>query len=117
VHFLRGREPGLTAVRSATASIATTAVTVLELFQGVRTEKERTAVKNLTDRLTVLPLDRSAAARAGGIRAALRASGKTIELADAAIAAICLEHRATLVTGNVKHFERIDGLSLQPLTS
>lgn len=42
----------------------------------------------------------------------LRAGGNLIEDADLIIAATALRHRATLVTHNIRHFDRIPGLSL-----
>ena len=38
--------------------------------------------------------------------------GRPISLADAQIAGICLTHRATLATRNIKDFTHLDGLTL-----
>ncbi len=38
--------------------------------------------------------------------------GRQIPLADAQIAGICLAHRATLATRNIKDFTHVDGLTL-----
>lgn len=42
----------------------------------------------------------------------LRANGNLIEDADLIIAATALRHRATLITHNTRHFDRIPGLNL-----
>ncbi len=42
--------------------------------------------------------------------AALRKRGKQLADADAAIAATALFHGLELVTGNVRHFARVEGL-------
>ena len=44
---------------------------------------------------------------------ALEAVGRPLEDADLQIAAICLAHDLTLVTGNVRHFERVPGLRVE----
>ena len=48
--------------------------------------------------------------KAAGIYAALKKVGRLVDDADILIAASCLSHGYTLITNNVKHFERIDGL-------
>ncbi len=47
------------------------------------------------------------------IRVALEASGQRLDDPDLRIAAICLAHDLTLVTGNVRHFERVPGLRVE----
>jgi tRNA(fMet)-specific endonuclease VapC len=48
----------------------------------------------------------------GRLRCHLRKRGKSIDDSDLLIAATALEYNATLVTRNVKHFERIPDLKL-----
>lgn len=66
----------------------------------------------VTSNLQVLVFDEQAARRYGELRAALERSGEPIGDADTRIAAIALVHDLTLVTGNVRHFERVPGLKL-----
>jgi len=61
---------------------------------------------------TPLPFDDSAAAAYGGMRAELERRGTPIGPNDLMIAAIALANRATLVTHNIREFERIAGLVL-----
>ena len=56
--------------------------------------------------------DEAAAHRYGEVRAELEARGEPIGDSDTRIAAIALVHDLTLVTGNVRHFERVPGLRL-----
>ena len=49
----------------------------------------------------------------GRIKAALERKGSRIEDFDAAIAAHALAHGARLVTANVKHMARIEGLNIE----
>ena len=48
----------------------------------------------------------------GRLRAELYAAGKPLEDADLQIAATALYHGLTLVTGNLKHFQRVADLAL-----
>ncbi len=61
----------------------------------------------------VLPIDTAALDAAVGIYQNLRADGMLLEDADIFIAAIAVAHDAALVTRNLKHFERIEGLRIE----
>ncbi len=78
-------------------------VTRCELFAGRGTDEE--AVRLLLTPFPELPVDRAVAERAGRLR---RETG--VHTPDALIAATALEHRLTLVTRNVRDFERVHGL-------
>ena len=60
--------------------------------------------------LPVLPFDVAAALRYGELRAAQERRGTAISDADLRIASIAL---ARVVTGNVRHFERVPGLTVE----
>ena len=95
----------------------TSAVTVGELFKGAyrSTAKER-HLRNIEDRVlpavTILPYDLSAARVFGQIRADLESTGNLLPDADLQIAATAVYHNLELVTGNLRHFQRIPGLRL-----
>lgn len=93
----------------------TSAVTLGELYKGAYRSRERDRhLENIEQRvlpaLTVLPYERSAARVFGQIRADLEERGAVLPDADLQIAAIALYHGLELVTGNLRHFERIPGL-------
>jgi len=95
----------------------TSAVTVGELFKGAyRSSAIERHLKNIEDRVlpavTVLPYDLSAARVFGKVRADLERAGSILPDADLQIAATALYHDLELVTGNLRHFERIPGLGL-----
>lgn len=95
----------------------TSAVTLGELYKGAyRSQDRERHLANIEQRIlpavTVLPYERSAARVFGRIRADLETRGAVLPDADLQIAAIALYHGLELVTGNIRHFERIPGLRL-----
>lgn len=91
------------------------AVTRAELRYGVARRPDAVKLAALVEAfLTVArcaPWDAAAADRHGVVRAALRErGGGGIGAYDEMIAAHALALGATLVTGNARHYERVDGL-------
>ena len=64
----------------------------------------------LAGALTVLPFDEVAAEAYGSLRARLEAEGRRLDEPDLRIASIALSRDLTLVTANVRHFDRVPGL-------
>lgn len=91
-------------------------VTVMELWEGIHladaSDDERTAVKGLLTEIDEIAFDRECAMRAGKINAELVADGERIDETDVMIAATALVNDQPVVTRNVDHFERIDGLNV-----
>jgi tRNA(fMet)-specific endonuclease VapC len=95
----------------------TSAVVVAELYKGAfGSERAAVHVSNIETRvlpsLTILPFDVAVARVYGQIEATLKRGGRPLADADLQIAATALHHGLELVTGNVRHFERVPGLSL-----
>lgn len=67
----------------------------------------------LLPNLAVLPFDVAAARRYGELRAELEKRGTPLGEADLRIGAIALSLGLTVVTGNVRHFQRIPGLAVE----
>jgi tRNA(fMet)-specific endonuclease VapC len=97
----------------------TSSVTVGELVYGAHRMGEHAGVlldrirQLLLPNLTVLPFDAAAAWRYGEVRAALERQGTPIGDADLRIAAIALSRELTVVTANVRHFERVPGIAVE----
>ena len=64
-------------------------------------------------RLPILPFDADAARRYGEVRAELERQGTPIGDADVRIAAIALARRLIVVTGNIRHFQKISHLTVE----
>lgn len=95
----------------------TSAVVVGELYEGAyRSHDRERHLTNIEQRIlpavTVLPYDIGIAKVFGKIRAHLEDIGTTLPDADIQIAATAIDHNLELVTGNLRHFNRISDLKL-----
>jgi predicted nucleic acid-binding protein len=95
----------------------TSAVVIGELFKGAfRSAARDRHLQNIEDRIlpmvTVLPYDKAVARVFGRIRADLKERGEPLADADLQIAATAIHHDLVLVTGNLRHSERIGDLSI-----
>jgi predicted nucleic acid-binding protein len=93
------------------------AVVIGELYKGAfRAEHRERHLRNIEKRVlasvTVLPYDVATALVFGRVRAQLETQGRLLPDADLQIAATAIHHGLELVTGNVRHFRRIQGLKV-----
>jgi predicted nucleic acid-binding protein len=121
ISLLRGEEEAKVKAQQleeTSRTIVSTAINALELFIGIvavdGTSGKRVEItRNFLSNLTILPLDESSAERSAYILNTLKILGKPIGLKDSLIAGIALEHKANILTRNVKHFERVSGLKIE----
>jgi len=119
IDHLKGREPGSRALDRALREYhcGITAITQYELLYGMARARRSIGEENLTDALAVLPLDRASSSIAAHLHAELIRRNQDIGVKDVLIAAICLSHSVPLLTANLKHFSRVDGLAvIEPTT-
>ena len=92
---------------------AFTAITSYELA-AIRDwrEQQRSRLDGLMARVQVLPLDQDSAQRSADVWRSLASRGAVVGLADILSAGICLANDLPLLTRNVEHFNRIEGLKL-----
>ena len=94
--------------------MAVSAVTLAELLHGAEKSSDPprnlAVVEDFCSRLAVLPYGAKAAAHYGAIRAALEAAGRPIGVNDLHIAAHARSEGLTLVSNNLREFERVPGL-------
>lgn len=96
----------------------TTTITIAEVYYGVMKASNRPRLLKLFEdvllpRTTILPFDFSAAKKYGEIRSFLEKQGTPLAHADLQIAAIALSMNLTLITGNLKHFQRVPQLTVE----
>lgn len=116
IHILRGNRNAIEQRRKVSDQVGISFMTAAELFYGA--EKSANPTKNiiLVEQflLTVAVIETSPGIirRFGSLKAALEREGLSLADADLFIAATALEASRVLVTGNVKHFRRIESLKL-----
>jgi predicted nucleic acid-binding protein len=100
----------------------TSSIVIGELYKGAcRSRACKHHLSNIEQRIlpaiTVLPFDIRTAKIFGKIRANLEEAGAILPDADIQIAATALCHGLELVSGNLRHFQRIHGLRLNTILS
>ena len=97
--------------------MAISAITLAELMHGVEKSSNPPAnlavVEDFCSRLDVLPYGAKAAQHYGAIRAALEVRGQPIGVNDLHIAAHARSEGLTLVTNNLREFERVPALQME----
>ncbi len=96
----------------------TTTITIGEVYYGLMKASNRTKLLKLFEdvflpRATILPFAFSAAKKYGEIRSFLEKQGTPLAHADLQIASIALSMNMILITGNLKHFQRVPQLPQQ----
>ena len=98
-------------------SLALSAVTRAELMFGLEKRgnpRELTRlVHGFLDRVAVMPWDAQAAGHFAQLRALLERNGTPIGIFDTMIAGHALALKATLVTNNQKHFQKVKALKIE----
>lgn len=97
--------------------VVISSITLAELKYGiaksVKKEANRTKLEYFLYQFECLPFDSEAATCYGHIRSQLESRGTPIGPLDTLIAAHALSLSATIVTHNVREFERVDGLAIE----
>ncbi len=90
-------------------------IVMYELYYGAGKSRHRAANLDRIEKLrfAVVDFDREDARAAGEIRARLELAGTPIGAYDTLIAGQALSRDYTLVTRNVREFERVEGLKLE----
>lgn len=97
--------------------LALSSITVSELYFGAYksqyVEKNLLALKHFLRPFNIVEYDLKASIEYGKIRATLEKSGKTTGGLDMMIAAHARSLKSTLVTNNVKEFQRVENLVIE----
>lgn len=110
--------------RQPRSSVWTTSITVFEIRFGLQTmaegKRQRSLMKALDRMLSeilegrIAVFDGVAAEEAAVLAAKREQAGRPGEFRDTMIAGIVLAHRGTLATRNVRHFDDIAGMVVNP---
>ena len=118
IFFLKGRDEIVSRMgRANPDDLATTRINHSELLFGAyhsqRVEENLKKFKTLFADLIIYEYDEKASELFAQQKADLKRKGSMIADMDLMIASICLANEAHLVTNNLRHFERIEGLTLE----
>ena len=98
--------------------LLTTSINSFEVLRGVSLHSSPEKYERVSEFLSSfnsLVFDFTASKKAAEISQQLTSQGVIIDIGDIMIAAICISRGESLLTRNVKHFEKIPGLKLEPL--
>lgn len=95
-------------------ALVLSAVSYLEVLQGMRNKAELAAVKKMFEQrsATMLPVTEAITKQAISLMESLALS-HGLQLGDALIAATALDRQMPVLTGNVKHFSAVPGLRVE----
>jgi tRNA(fMet)-specific endonuclease VapC len=117
VHHLNGVEK----VRSKLAELrphglGLSTISLAELYEGVYysrdPQRSQQQLESFLSSVAVLDVSKEICQVFGRQRGFLRQKGLLISDFDLLIAATCLHHNLTLLTNNLRHFQRIEGLEI-----
>lgn len=115
IDFLKSREPVSSRINEKKIDdLCISAITKAELLYGAYNsripKKELVLINNFFDMIEVKPLQDRDLLIFAKEKARLTRRGRLIADLDLMVASICLNHNFILITGNIKHFNRVKGL-------
>ena len=118
IYVINARPPAVLArfMAHEIDGLGISAITASELYWGVCKSgsiRNKTTLEKFLSPLTILDYDLGAAQRYGELRAYLEKQGTPIGPLDQQIAAHALALDITLVSNNVREFERVPGLRVE----
>lgn len=95
-------------------TLTLSAISWLEVLQGMRNKAELLAVKKMLDKRSakLLPVTEAITLRATELMESLTLS-HGLQMGDALVAATAIEHQLPVLTANVKHFSAVASLTVE----
>lgn len=91
-------------------------ITLMELYYGVykskKTDSNLARIRALENAFDIIPVGPESVEIFGLIKSKLEKKGKPLDDFDIILASVALTRNLILVTNNIKHFQRIEGLRL-----
>jgi len=118
IYWLKGQESVRSAILSQSwSALAISVITVAELYYGAynsaQIKQNLARAEQFVTHITVVPLGFAALAIYGNLKSQLRKAGTPLADFDLLIASTALADDRTLVSNNLRHYERIPNLKLQ----
>lgn len=117
IHYLTGQSHIIVRLDALKeAGLAVSHISLAELYEGIYSSTDpdanERALGDFLAGVTVLGIDVGICQHFGRERARLRRAGRLIGDFDLLLASTCLRHNLTLLTGNLRHFEAVEGLRI-----
>ncbi|MBI2558179.1 type II toxin-antitoxin system VapC family toxin [Candidatus Woesearchaeota archaeon] len=118
VNFLRNNKEEVEFIKNNEFDndLATTYINLFELYYGAYKSSEKQnnlqAITTLINRINILNFSDDSFKKAGEVLAKLEKEGRAIEFRDLFIGVIALVNNYAIKTKNIKHFSRIEGLTI-----
>ncbi len=103
-------------LKASTKECAISELTYGELLVGAykgKSARQKEEVEYASQMFTMIPITKDVIDRWARERANLELHGKKIDSIDLLIASTALQHDMTVITHNIKHFERIESLHIE----
>lgn len=120
IEFLRNDEDAKEKISRLLESyqlLSTSSINVAELYFGAylseNKEENINAVNKLLSKLVIYPFEIIDGKIYGEIRASLKRKGELINELDIFIASIAIEKDITLITRNIKHYEKVHKVQVE----
>ena len=109
IDYLRSNPQAIDFLENCNNELLISAITVAEIYSGIRNEKERINIDSFLTVFKFIPIDLDISKKGGLVRAEF---GKVygIGFGDSLIAATSIITKSKLVTLNYKHFKMLDNL-------
>lgn len=115
-YYLRGDDKVREKFITHRYELASTTVNYSELIYGLKRKDSKnllSKVELMFENITLYSFDKNAARVFGVLKALLSQKGTTVADMDLMIASIAIANQETLISNNLKHFEKIEGLRVQ----
>lgn len=117
IDFIRGKKETLKLLKTK-EPLLTTQINMYEVIRGLFLQNVPSSqfmeIIEMFENIRVLPLDDNSLIKSAEISAGLIKKGKSIPDCDCMIAGIALSQNINkIVTKNIKHFKRVQGLKLE----
>jgi len=118
-YWMRGDTKVIGRIKKYTpADLSLSTITLAEILYGIekspaKKKDRRLKIRKISSLLDLYSFDESAAGKYAVIRAQLEREGKVISERDTQIASIAMANKLTVVTHNVREFDRVDKLKVE----
>jgi len=117
IDFLKGEKKVVEKLTSLIdEGLGISIISLAELYEGIygsaSPEKQQKGLNDFLTVVTVIGIDDDICKIFGKLRMNLRKQGKLIDNFDLLIASTCLYYDLTLMSNNIGHFDRIEGLKI-----